>query len=709
MLHKRPNCRAWPVLLLLCCLSIPLRGGANPNYKTPVRVAFLTDCTMYSNWQSLGVQFSFKMSGQPGSVMRVACCTDAEKLSYEPALLASVPTHIAPSMAINPHNNDHYAAYNKPYAVIDWLDHTMPTEEFVLVLDSDMILRRPFFVEQLGPKKGLAVGARYTYMIGVNNELADRHIPEIAKRNDTLAGPAGRRADQVGGFFFIHRDDLKAMSHNWLKYSEDVRFDDQAYRLSGDVYAITPGAQPWISEMYGYAFAAAKANVWHKWDISSMIYPEYEPRDGIPKLLHYGLMFDVGNYTFDKHWHYDFDVTKCPPWDLTDPKHRTAGVFEHPPRPSTLVKKTFISYYKDLICIETVATLNAGFCDYHLSHCPPSEQLVSVCREAVQIYNEVVEALKVAEAEYDCQDFHPKCTEWARDGECERNEKYMIENCRASCDKCEKEGHYVPITTTHEISGNLEKMQAALLEISKNPDQTADVLPPVTVADPDVKDSDPDAQNEDQKAKEEKVLVVPHQTENDAASQTSTDALAEGSDGSPSPSPVVESPVLGVVAAKVQPVIEEVQTAAKVISEAVAQEAAVVTEAVARAADPSPKAVKECIAAAQKGNEYTIRAGKAPEDVVLTTKSEEDSGNGVTAESHRDQEDLALASTPVILPSTPAAGASARRLIGSTSGLGAFLGSRLGLSCVGVVLILAIAVPRVLQNTRRARSGMRTE
>ncbi len=30
--------------------------------------------------------------------------------------------------------------------------------------------------------------------------------------------------------------------------------------------------------MYGYAFGAAKANVWHDWDTESMIYPAYEPR-----------------------------------------------------------------------------------------------------------------------------------------------------------------------------------------------------------------------------------------------------------------------------------------------------------------------------------------------------------------------------------------------------------------------------------------------
>lgn len=31
---------------------------------------------------------------------------------------------------------------------------------------------------------------------------------------------------------------------------------------------------------------------------------------GIPKVLHYGLLFEVDNYKFDKHWHYGFDVTK---------------------------------------------------------------------------------------------------------------------------------------------------------------------------------------------------------------------------------------------------------------------------------------------------------------------------------------------------------------------------------------------------------------
>ena len=34
-------------------------------------------------------------------------------------------------------------------------------------------------------------------MDGVANDLALRHIPEIAPLNDTKAGPSGRRGDQV--------------------------------------------------------------------------------------------------------------------------------------------------------------------------------------------------------------------------------------------------------------------------------------------------------------------------------------------------------------------------------------------------------------------------------------------------------------------------------------------------------------------------------
>ena len=96
-----------------------------------------------------------------------------------------VETHIAPSFTIHPVTKDDYAAYNKPEAVIDWLQHVTPVEEYVLVLDSDMTLRRPFLVEVMKPRLGLAISAKFGYMIGVDNELALRHIPGTSHVGNT--------------------------------------------------------------------------------------------------------------------------------------------------------------------------------------------------------------------------------------------------------------------------------------------------------------------------------------------------------------------------------------------------------------------------------------------------------------------------------------------------------------------------------------------
>lgn len=37
-------------------------------------------------------------------------------------------------------------------------------------------------------ERGWALAAHYDYLKGVDNDLALRHVPEVAPRNDTLAG-----------------------------------------------------------------------------------------------------------------------------------------------------------------------------------------------------------------------------------------------------------------------------------------------------------------------------------------------------------------------------------------------------------------------------------------------------------------------------------------------------------------------------------------
>jgi peptidyl serine alpha-galactosyltransferase len=150
---------------------------------------------------------------------------------------------MAPSWAVHPTNGDHYSAYNKPLAVIDWLSKNPPEEEWLVILDSDMLLREPFIckgeagseaekvaaayppVLSMDCRRGHPIAAYYGYLIGSTNELAEHFLPGVDPRNDTSGGqPKGRRADQVGGIFVVHRDDMLLYMDDWVKFAADVRF-----------------------------------------------------------------------------------------------------------------------------------------------------------------------------------------------------------------------------------------------------------------------------------------------------------------------------------------------------------------------------------------------------------------------------------------------------------------------------------------------------
>lgn len=159
------------------------------------------------------MMYSHRKSGQPGKITRLMSCTDEQWEAFPDKDL--MPTHRvrahccspvhynslcvtvytcttcaplqccsiiiisesaqcawislsttlqAPSYTHNPHNGDVYSAYNKPEAVLDWLAHNEVEEDFVLILDADMIMRAPFIPEDLGAKEGTAISAYYGYL-----------------------------------------------------------------------------------------------------------------------------------------------------------------------------------------------------------------------------------------------------------------------------------------------------------------------------------------------------------------------------------------------------------------------------------------------------------------------------------------------------------------------------------------------------------------
>ncbi|KAM7280724.1 hypothetical protein ACFE04_007858 [Oxalis oulophora] len=291
---------------------------------------------------------SFVKSGQPGPITRLLSCTDEEKKGYKGMHLA--PTFVVPSMSRHPITGDWYPAINKPAGVVHWLKHSKDAKnvDWVVILDADMTIRGPIVPWELGAEKGRPFAAYYGYLRGCDNILAQLHSkhPELC--------------DKVGGLLAMHMDDLQALAPKWLSKTEEVR-EDKAHwstNITGDIYE-----KGWISEMYGYSFGAAEVGLRHKITNDLMIYPGYIPAQGIePILLHYGLPFAVGNWSFSKLKHHEDNIVyNCNRLFPEPPYPREVNMMEPDPQKR---RALFLS-------TECINTLNEGLLLQHAANgCP---------------------------------------------------------------------------------------------------------------------------------------------------------------------------------------------------------------------------------------------------------------------------------------------------------------------------------------------------
>ena len=406
--------------------------------KGQIHVVTTTECNgHYFEFQSLALKYTFEKVYPGGYITRVVSCKRADLLEEED--MEMMDTLVVPSWAEHPITHDVYSPYNRPVGLMFWLAERKPAAEWTLIVDPDMLFRQPFQFDLASIPDGVAMSSGYTYLKGVRNELADRHIGHIAPRDDSYGGPIGRRADQAGAFYFIRTRDLLTIAPLWLKYTEDVRNDPNAWNLTGDQY-VKPGGRAWISEMYGYVFAAAAAGIWHRVDSTMQYYPSYSPKD-IPILTHYGLRMNLGNYTFDKHDHFMFQSFFCPPWNLEAGRQEreNKGLFPHPPSPDEIETKDPRKRYGQLMIIETINVLNQALCDRHRRKCPSSTQLTAECAKVDDIAASLKKEFdELHKAQQICHDDNKRCAFWAANEECQKNWKYMIENCRASCHHCRR-------------------------------------------------------------------------------------------------------------------------------------------------------------------------------------------------------------------------------------------------------------------------------
>ena len=242
-----------------------------------LHVVFSAECTPLFDWHSVGLFYSFYASGQHGNITRLLACSEAEQAKYPKANLEIGPTFVHRNMRDDPLVDEKgYPSYNKPYSVMSWLAATKINEDYVLMLDADMVMRQPIEPTSLGARRGNVVSAEYTYLYGTTNGFTERFIPKKLQR----------RLAQVGGFHIFHKEDLRAISPLWLEYTKKVRAfghkePDTFFRESMWLPADTPESTKsvrrkqamWHSEMYGYVFAAALVGVTHHVRQDVMMYP----------------------------------------------------------------------------------------------------------------------------------------------------------------------------------------------------------------------------------------------------------------------------------------------------------------------------------------------------------------------------------------------------------------------------------------------------
>ena len=137
---------------------------------------YSTTCKPLFDWQSLALAYSHERVRQPGPLTRLLACDDDD--AAERSARLGTQTYRHPDFGLPEHNRvqDRYAAYNKPAGVLHWLTHARPVERFVLIVESDMLLREPIDCEPLGVRPGVGASGLYEYLHGVHNGMARAFI-----------------------------------------------------------------------------------------------------------------------------------------------------------------------------------------------------------------------------------------------------------------------------------------------------------------------------------------------------------------------------------------------------------------------------------------------------------------------------------------------------------------------------------------------------
>jgi hypothetical protein len=231
---------------LNCKLSRFHRGhrlvpANNLLYTGPVQVVFSCENTTYMWWQAEFLHYTCMQAGMQADLTALVAATK------EPEYQFACNTIRVANYKDSVPNTD-LLVLNKPGGIAEWAALDGPRDETVLIVDPDSMFARPLV--DPGPlPAGQAYSEEHDYMsvdIPGNRTVIDRHC-----KQDVRA-----RVQPVGIYIFINRGCLAELARCWLQKSIEIAADPVCREaLSGT---------GWLSDMWGYAIAAAELGIHHQ-------------------------------------------------------------------------------------------------------------------------------------------------------------------------------------------------------------------------------------------------------------------------------------------------------------------------------------------------------------------------------------------------------------------------------------------------------------
>lgn len=205
-----------------------------------VRLVVSIEAGTSTEWQASLLCYSLLRAGEPAP-LTVLC---AGGPATEP--MAGAEVIVTPSYRHLDGGN--YAPFNKPCGIVDWFRVSPPEEDWVLLLDPDMVLFAP-----LPPPPEVPTGEYYP---SNKADLTEPHVRALT-RNPGLLQP-------VGIPLWLPREALRAVAPGWRDRTVALRRVNALH-------------DAWVVEMVGYQLAAADLGIRHRCTVHACG----------PNLLHY--------------------------------------------------------------------------------------------------------------------------------------------------------------------------------------------------------------------------------------------------------------------------------------------------------------------------------------------------------------------------------------------------------------------------------------